>query len=78
MKYILFILLACAVSAQDKHQHIENQAPKTNRPHKMPKEILEKYDTDKNGKLNKEERSKISIEDRKHFFTRRDSRKNRR
>lgn len=66
MKYILFILLACAINAQDKPQGRENQ-PRKSHNHKIPKEILEKYDTDKNGKLDKEERSKITSEERKHI-----------
>ena len=36
-----------------------------------PKELLEKYDTNKDGKLDQEERSKVSKEDKKKFAPRR-------
>lgn len=36
-----------------------------------PKELLEKYDANKDGKLDKEERSKITKEDKKKFAPRR-------
>jgi hypothetical protein len=36
-----------------------------------PKELVEKYDANKDGKLDKEERSKISEEDKKKFAPRR-------
>ena len=39
--------------------------PKSQERKGAPKELLEKYDTNKDGKLDKEERSKISPEDRK-------------
>ena len=41
------------------------QTTKKSRKKGPPKELLEKYDTNKDGKLDKEERSKISPEDRK-------------
>ena len=45
--------------------------PKSQERKGAPKELLEKYDTNKDGKLDKEERSKISEEDKKKFAPRR-------
>ena len=45
--------------------------PKSQERKGPPKELLEKYDTNKDGKLDKEERSKISEEDKKRFAPRR-------
>lgn len=52
--------LAVAVQAQDakpKHERTAEQKA-------LQKEMVEKYDTNKNGKLDKEEKSKISAEDK--------------
>ncbi len=68
MKYILFTILigfATTLLAQDApkpHKSQERKGP--------PKELLEKYETNKDGKLDKEERSKISEEDKKKFAPR--------
>lgn len=69
MKYILHaIFLSFAISA------IAQDAPKQDKSQERkgpPKELLAKYDTNKDGKLDKEERSKISEEDKKKFAPRR-------
>lgn len=69
MKYLLYtILLGFSLTsiAQDAPKPPKNQEKKG-----PPKELLEKYDTNKDGKLDKEERSKISEEDKKKFAPRR-------
>jgi hypothetical protein len=69
MKYLLYTILlgfSLTSSAQD--------APKTTKSQERkgpPKEFLEKYDTNKDGKLDQEERSKVSEEDKKKFAPRR-------
>jgi len=65
MKYLLYtILLGLSLTtlAQDGPK-----PPKSQERKGPPKELLEKYDTNKDGKLDKEERSKISQEDKKKF-----------
>jgi hypothetical protein len=65
MKYLLYtVLLGLSLTtlAQDGPKPQKSQERKG-----PPKELLEKYDTNKDGKLDKEERSKISEEDRKKF-----------
>ncbi len=65
MKYLLYtILLGFSLTslAQDGPR-----PPKSQERKGPPKQLLEKYDTNKDGKLDKEERSKISEEDRKKF-----------
>ena len=65
MKYLLYtILLGLSLTtvAQDGPKPQKSQERKG-----PPKELLEKYDTNKDGKLDKEERSKISEEDKKKF-----------
>jgi hypothetical protein len=52
--------------AQDAADHKKSQGRKG-----PPKELIEKYDANKDGKLDKEERSKISEEDKKKFAPRR-------
>lgn len=69
MKYIFYtILLGFAMTslAQDGPKPGKSQEKKG-----PPKELLEKYDTNKDGRLDKEERSKISEEDKKKFAPRR-------
>ena len=69
MKYLLYtILLGFSLTsiAQDAPKPQKSQERKGH-----PKELLEKYDTNKDGKLDKEERSKISEEDKKRFAPRR-------
>ena len=69
MKYLLYtILLGLSLTAlaQDGPK-----PPKSQERKGPPKEFLEKYDTNKDGKLNNEERSKVSEEDRKKFGPRR-------
>jgi hypothetical protein len=69
MKYLLYtILLGFSLTsiAQDAPK-----PPKSQERKGPPKELLEKYDTNKDGKLDKEERSKISEEDKKRFAPRR-------
>ncbi len=65
MKYLLYtILLGLSLTtlAQDGPKPKKSQERKG-----PPKELLEKYDTNNDGKLDKEERSKISEEDKKKF-----------
>jgi len=65
MKYLLYtILLGFSLTslAQDGPR-----PPKSQERKGPPKQLLEKYDINKDGKLDKEERSKISEEDRKKF-----------
>ena len=65
MKYLLYtILLGLSLTtlAQDGPK-----PPKSQERKGPPKQLLEKYDINKDGKLDKEERSKISEEDRKKF-----------
>ena len=69
MKYLLYtILLGFSLTsiAQDAPK-----PPKSQERKGPPKELLEKYDTNKDGKLDKEEKSKISEEDKKKFIPRR-------
>lgn len=69
MKYLLYtILLGFSLTS------IAQDAPKPQKSQERkgpPKELLEKYDINKDGKLDKEERSKISEEDKKRFASRR-------
>jgi GH15 family glucan-1,4-alpha-glucosidase len=67
MKKLLLVILTLgfagslalnAADAPKKKQWTEDQK-------KLQKEMVEKYDTNKDGKLDKEERSKISAEDKK-------------
>lgn len=69
MKYLLYAISLClslATLAQDGPKPSKSQEKKG-----PPKELIEKYDTNKDGKLDKEERSKISEEDKKKFAPRR-------
>ena len=54
--------LSLTALAQDGPKHPKNQERKG-----PPKEFFKKYDTNKDGKLDKEERSKISPKDKKKF-----------
>lgn len=69
MKYLLYtILLGFSLTS------IAQDAPKLSKSQERkgpPKELLEKYDVNKDGKLDKEERFKISEEDKKKFAPRR-------
>lgn len=69
MKYLLYTIilgLSLTVLAQDGPKPPKSQGRKD-----PPKEFLEKYDTNKDGKLDQEERSEVSQEDRKKFAPRR-------
>ena len=69
MKYLLYTIilgLSLTSSAQDAPKTPKSQGKKG-----PPKEFLEKYDTNKDGKLDKEEKSKVSQEDKKKFAPRR-------
>ena len=69
MKYLLYTIilgLSLTTLAQDGPK-----PPKSQERKGPPKELLEKYDTNKDGKLDQEERSKVSREDRKKFAPRR-------
>jgi hypothetical protein len=69
MKYLLYTILlgfSLTSSAQDAPK-----TPKSQERKGPPKEFLEKYDTNKDGKLDQEERSKVSQEDKKKFAPRR-------
>lgn len=65
LKYLLIltVTLTLTLNAQD--------GPKKERPtltpeqKKLQSEFIAKYDTNKDGKLNTQERSKVSVEDRK-------------
>lgn len=56
----LLTATAITVSAQDKKKKELTEDQK-----KAQKELLEKYDTNKNGKLDPDEREKLSEEDKK-------------
>lgn len=56
--------LVLAVPAQDPKPKKELTAEQK----ALRKEMTEKYDTDKNGKLNKEEKSKMSAEDKEKML----------
>ncbi len=65
MKYLLYtILLGLSLTAlaQDGPK-----PPKSQERKGPPQEFLEKYDTNKDGKLDQEERSKVSQNDKKKF-----------
>ena len=69
MKYLLYTIilgLSLTTLAQDAPKTSKSQGKKG-----PPKELLEKYDTNKDGKLDQEERSKVSKEDKKKFAPRR-------
>ena len=69
MKYLLYTIilgLSLTALAQDGPKPPKSQGRKG-----PPKEFLEKYDTNKDGKLDQEERSKVSKEDKKKFAPRR-------
>lgn len=64
----LSVALACAANAADGNHKAED-APAKNKPavatekKALKKELLDKYDTNKNKRLDKEERSKMTPED---------------
>lgn len=69
MKYLLFAVLlsACFTSmAQNAPEQKKSQEKRG-----LSREFLEKYDTNKDGKLDKDERAKISEEDKKKMMERR-------
>lgn len=66
MKTILYIT-AIVVSFTLFANENEKQNNKPVRGGKPPKELLDKYDTDKNGILDKSEREKITPEDKQKF-----------
>ena len=76
MKYILsIIVLTASLNAQNIPDHPPGQGGNRPKPPEISKEfreeMLKKYDTNKDGKLDKEERLKISPEDRKKMGPRR-------
>ena len=66
MKKIVTIALGlCLLGMASVAQAQERKRPaRTNDQKKVMKEMTEKYDTDKNGRLDKEERAKISADDK--------------
>lgn len=71
MKKVLATLagLLCAATLVAHAQDAKPAKKKLSAEQKaLKKEMLEKYDTDKNGKLDKSERAKISKEDRKKMI----------
>jgi hypothetical protein len=65
MKYLLYTIILClslTTLAQDAPKKSKSQEKKG-----PTKELIEKYDTNKDGKLDQEERSKVSKEDKKKF-----------
>ena len=80
MKYLFSLLsLAFVLTANDELQRPPGQGKNRPKPPEIAKEIreemLKKYDTNKDGKLDKEERSKMTPEDRKKMGTPRPPRK---
>ena len=70
MKYLLLIIaLTVSLNAQGIPDRPPGQGENRRRPPEISKEfreeMLKKYDTNKDGKLDREERSKISPKDRK-------------
>jgi hypothetical protein len=70
MKYLLAIIaLTLSLNAQGTPERPLGQGGNRRKPPEISKEfreeMLKKYDINKDGKLDKEERSKISSEDRK-------------
>ena len=73
-KLLVIAAVACAMaltaSAQDSAKPADTAPAKkkttlTADQKKLQKEMLEKYDTNKDGKLDKDEKAKISAEDKK-------------
>lgn len=70
MKYLFTIIaLTISLNAQGIPEHPPGQGKNRPKPPEISKEfreeMLKKYDINKDGKLDKEERSKISAEDKK-------------
>lgn len=72
-KVIIALCLSCSViiaaraaEGEAKKEHSEKAKP-TAEQKALRKELVEKYDTNKNGKLDKEERSKMSSEDQEKW-----------
>ena len=61
-----FAVAAQAAESQPKKKS-ESKSAAAAEQKALRKEILEKYDTNKNGRLNKEEKAKISPEDKAKF-----------
>ena len=59
---------ALVVNAQDAPTKPAKKAKLTAEQQALQKEMLAKYDTDKNGKLNKTERAKMSKEDQEKMI----------
>ena len=65
MKNALIILtLACAMAFTASAQEVKKKHKLTDEQKALQKEVVTKYDTNKDGKLDKEERAKISKEDK--------------
>ena len=60
---LLGALSPALVRAADADNGAKKRARPTEEQRKLRKELIEKYDTNKDGKLDKEERAKISKED---------------
>lgn len=74
LKYLLVLATALTLNAQDgpkgppKKEGREGRPPRPHLTEEQKKQrdaIITKYDTNKDGKLDKEERAKVSDEDRK-------------
>jgi len=59
------MMITATVFADNQKQN--DQGKPHHAPPRVPKELLEKYDTNKDGKLDKSEREKISPEDKQKF-----------
>lgn len=74
-KLIAAVCLSCAFAvatraAEGETKKEHGEKPKPSAEHKaLRKELTEKYDTNKNGKLDKEEKSKMSAEDQEKWKT---------
>lgn len=63
-KLLIVACFSCALALAVQAQDTKAKHPQTAEQKALLKEITEKYDTNKDGKLDKEERSKISAEDK--------------
>lgn len=63
-KLLVALCFSCALALTVQAQNAKPKHPQTAEQKALMKEITEKYDTNKDGKLDKEERSKISTEDK--------------
>jgi hypothetical protein len=61
---LIIIAVACAVALTASAQEGKKKGKMTDEQKTLHKEMVAKYDTNKDGKLDKEERAKISQEDK--------------